>query len=469
MTTPRFITPRSSRYGFGPAIVRLADLLGRPFMPWQVMAARLIGETDEAGNVLHPLVIITVPRQSGKTFFMWIVMLHRMLTRPDARIWYTAQLGTKATEQLKEMIVWVQRLAPLRKALSCKKGAGNTSITLDATGSIIKAFPPTGDSLHGNQSDLVVIDEGWYFPEDQAAELMGAITATTNTRPNAQTIIVSTMGTARSTWFHGLVERGRAGDPAVALIDFGIGPGVDPEDFESVYAAHPSADRNNFTFAKLRAARGQLSAGEFARAYGNRPTAAFDRLIPAEVTELATVTTDLPSGAPSFGAAVSFERDSAAIVAAVLDADGVPWCEVVHDDVELPKLPALLASITDRNGGHVVIATDGPAAALADAAEREGAVVTRISTADVAIATADTLDRLRLPIVQPGASPTIRLRAHPALSLALDAATLRTVGDRQVLARRGNAASIAPLEAAILAVHSIYTKPKPLVTPMIWS
>ena len=396
-------------------------------------------------------------------------MLHRMLTRPDARVWYTAQLGTKATEQMKEMILWVERLRPLRKSVSCKRGAGNTSITLNATGSIIKAFPPTGDSLHGNQSDLVVIDEGWYFSEEQAAVLMGAIIPTTNTRKNSQIIVVSTMGTAASTWFHTLIERGRAGDPGVALVDYGIGPDVDPEDYEAVYAAHPSADLNNFTMEKLLAARTPLSAGEFARAYGNRPTAAFDRLIPVEVTEQAMTTDDLPPGEPAYGVAVSFDRDDAVICACVVGEDGRPMVEVIRRTNVIETLPAELAELTGKHGGHVVIATDGPAAPVADAAERAGATVTRIGAADVSAGTADMLDRLRRPMVNPLDPPDIRLRSHPALAESFDVVALRTTGDRVAWSRRGSAGSIAAIEAATLAVRAVFTKPNPPVEPMVWA
>lgn len=468
MAEPRYLTPRSSTRTYGPKIARVAGLLGRPLMPWQLEAAALIGEVDDKGRPVHKTVVVTVPRQSGKTALMHAVMLHRLFTRQQARVWYTAETGVKAKSQLVELIDTLElpgsKLGPV---VSCKRGAGDTSVKIPALGSTVTAFNPDKKGIHGKQADLVVIDEAWYFSEDQAAELMAGVTPTKNTRPHAQTIILSTMGTAASTWFHSYVARGRAGE--VAMIDYGIADDVDPNDDAAIAAAHPAVGHVSpaSIIPDARTEMADLPA-EFIRAYGNRPTASAKRLFPAELLEMVAFTTDLPEGAPAFGAAVSFDRDSGAVVACVLH-DDMPWCEVVHDDVPLAELPALLARITNHNGGHVVIDTSGPAASLADAAEREGAVVTRISTADMAASTTDTLDRIRRPIVQPGASPTIRLRAHPALALALDAATLRTVGDRQVLARRGNAASIAPLEAAILAARAIFTRPKPPVEPMIWS
>lgn len=467
MTTPRFITPRTSPYGYGPKIARVSALLGRPFMPWQHSAAGLIGETDSAGRLLHPLVVVTVPRQAGKTALVSATALHRLTTRQQARVWYTAQSGIKAREQTWELIDAVA-LSPLAAIMRSKRGAGDTSIELARLGSRLRAHPPTPDSLHGNQSDLNIIDEGWSFAELLADGLMGAITPTQATRPNAQTLIVSTEGTAASTWFHGLVDRARDGDPTICLIDYGIGPDVSADDTEAIAAAHPAIGHTQ-DISILDSARAQLSTGEYLRAYGNRRTAVFDRLIPLELVELATTTADLPAGRPVFGAAVSYERDDAVIVAAVLDAQGVPCCEVVDQWPHTEGVPERLAQLADRHDAHVVIAQDGPAASVADAAERRGASVTRVGAAELSNGTGDMLDRLRRPSVDPTLGPGVMLRAHPAFSAALDAVTLRTTGDRIAWSRRGSAASVAALEAATLAVIAVLTRPKPPVAPMIWS
>lgn len=467
MTTPRFITPRTSRYTFGPKIGRVSSVLARPFMPWQGGAAGLIGETDASGRLLHPLVVVTVPRQAGKTALVWSVMLHRLTTRRQARVWYTAQTGIKAREQMWELIDAVN-LSPLGPIVRSKRGAGDTSIELSSLGSRIRAHPPTPDSLHGNQSDLNVIDEGWFYDEDLAHGLMGAITPTQATRPNSQTIIVSTEGTASSVWLHDLIDRGRDGDPTICLIDYGIAPDVSADDVAAIAAAHPAIGHTQ-DISILTNARAQLSEGEYLRAFGNRRTTVFERLIPLELVELATVTTDLPPGRPVFGAAVSFERDDAVIVACALDSTGVPVCEVIEQWPHTEGVPERLAQLADRHDSHVVIAQDGPSAPVADAAERLGAVVTRVGAAELSAATGDMLDRLRRPSVDPQLGPGVLLRAHPAFTAALDAVTLRTAGDRIAWSRRGSAASVAALEAATLAVLAALTRPKPPVAPMIWS
>lgn len=465
MTTPRYITSRTSPYSFGSKIARISTALAAPPMPWQHGAAGLIGECDASGRLLHPLVVITVPRQAGKTKLLTAVMLHRCMMRRQARTWYTAQTGIKAREQMWEMMDAVD-LSPFKSITRSKRGAGDTSIELGALASRIRAHPPTPDSLHGNQSDLNVIDEGWFFDEALAHGLMGAITPTQATRPNAQTIIVSTSGTASSTWFHDLVDRGRAGE--LCLIDYGIGPDVDADDFEAIAAAHPAIGHTQAA-SILADARAQLSEGEFLRAYGNRRTATFERLIPIEVVELATTTADLPPGLPVFGAAVSFDRDDVVIVACVEDSDGVPVVEVVEQRDSTEGAAARLAELADRHGGHVALAPAGPASSLADEAARLGAFVTPVSDAELSTSTVDFLDRIRRPMVDPSARPNVRIRAHKAFTDAFDVVALKTSGDRVFWSRRGSAGSIAVVEAATLAVRALSTRPAPPIAPMIWS
>lgn len=461
---PRFITPRSSPYTYGRNIARTALYLGRPAMPWQQETYDLVGECDADGQLLHRVVVITVPRQSGKTAGVLAIGCHRCTMREQARVWYTAQTGIKAREQMTELMETVERsrLAPLFKS---RRGASNTSLTLTALGSRLTAHPPTADSLHGNQSDANFVDEGWYFDPDQAHGLMGAITPTQATRPNPQTIIVSTSGTAASTWFHGLVDAGYEGK--VALIDYGIAADVDPYDDLAIALAHPAIGYTQ-DISILPAARAQLSEGEFLRAYGNRRTATLERLVPLEIVELATVTTDLPPGRPIFGLAVSLDRDESVLTASTLDASGVPHVEVVDVLTGTDSAAVRCVEVTARHAAPVMIAADGPAATVADEIERRRGRVSRVSAAEFSAAVTDLLDRLRRPLIDPDQPPAVRLRAHPAFTSALDVAALRRSGDRSTLSRRGSAGSVAALESAACAVRGALDG-KSAVPPMIWS
>src|SRR4029077_5033192 len=132
--------------------------------------------------------------------------------------------------------------SPLRAHIRAKYTNG-TERLIFPHGSTLRPFPPTKDALHSMQSDLVIVDEAWKFDDVRGAELMQAIGPTQATRPGAQVVIVSTAGTADSTWLRTFVDRGRAGDPALTYLEWSIGDDVDPMDLDAVAAAHPAIGR----------------------------------------------------------------------------------------------------------------------------------------------------------------------------------------------------------------------------------
>lgn len=467
---PRYHTERDpSRKSLGPKIGKVSTALGRPFIPWQYRAADVAGELHAPGILVYPLVIITVPRQAGKTALVLATQLHRCLSGPDRRVWYTAQTGIKAREQFVEMIRTVER-SPFNQLTDCKRGAGDTRIEVPRLASQMKAHPPTEDSLHGNQSDLNVVDEGWFFDEPTATGLMGAIKPTQLTRRQLtgrtpQTIIVSTMGTAQSTWFHGLVDDARAGQEGVCLIDYGIADDVDSEDIDAVAAAHPGVG-HTCTVDDIRDARPGLSAGEFARAYGNRRTRQSERTIDAAAFAATITTTKIPDSARVvFGAAVSYDETEIAIYCAAL-VGGRPLVELIEVQRFDPDAAReRLVALSRTHNAPVVIDPHGPAGVLA-ARLPVTANVIRVSTDDVAVACPDVLERINRKDDDGKPGPGIRFRPDPFIERAVEVAARKTVGDRWVWSRRGSVGSIAALEASTLAVHGLVHRPAP-VKPQI--
>ena len=84
--TPRHHTPRDERYRtLGGKAARLAAILGVPYMPWQRRAADVALELDERGRFRYHTVVISVPRQAGKTTETLTLGLHRMMTTPGGK------------------------------------------------------------------------------------------------------------------------------------------------------------------------------------------------------------------------------------------------------------------------------------------------------------------------------------------------------------------------------------------------
>ncbi|WP_218023331.1 terminase large subunit domain-containing protein [Nocardia altamirensis] len=458
---PRYATPRDpSRATFGPAVAKVSAALGQPLMPWQRHVADVALEVDERGRFVHSLVVISVPRQSGKTTLVLANAVHRCLFRSNQRAWHTAQTGQDARDQWREMAGRLLR-SPLEPLVTVKWGAGD-SRAIFATGSELRPHPPTVDALHGKQSDLNNVDEGWVFDDAQGAALMQAIVPTQATRPGAQTIVLSTMGTANSTWFHGLSDRGRDGDPGMAYFEWSIPEDADPLDLDVVAGCHP-AYGHTIDMDALRRARDQLGdkPGEFARAYGNRRTGAGERLFPR--WEEAQTSEPFPADVrPAFGAAVAIDRSETAIVAAA-HVDGLPVVELIEcrpgTAWAAPRLRQLAA--THRHHG-LAVDRAGPSVTLADELGRLGVELMPIGTRDITAAAGNLLDRLN---PRDGGPIRLRFRTDPAFSAAAEIAALRPVGDAFALSRRAPG-SIASLEAAALAVYALEHQPPPAAVPV---
>lgn len=466
---PRYATPRPTGPTWGPAICKLMAMLGAPPMPWQEYAADVIGELRDDGLPRWPTVVISVPRQSGKTTLLMAVCVHRLLTGRGRRVWSTAQTGQKARTKWLELVEQIEGdQFPLRDLFKTRKAAGNEQLIVPRLGSKFCPHPPTIDSLHGEQSDLNFVDEAWVFDDAEAAALMQAIVPTQTTRPGAQLIVVSTRGSAASTWFHGLVAKGSLPGSGIALLDWGIGPDDDPSDLDLIAEHHP-AYGHTVDREALERAVDQLSPAEFARAYGNRETGALERFIPLAAWESTLTTTPIPSDAPVvFGAAVDYDRTETAIAAAAI-VDGVPIVELV--DLRLGTgwaADRLIQLVEDHDAPAPIVDPVGPASTLVDQLTRAGHEPAAFSTRVLTTACADLMDRITRTDADGIAAPDVMIRPHDALDLAASLATQRRIGDAWAWARRGVAGSIAALEAATLAVHGALHRPPPPVAPLIY-
>ena len=455
MVAPRYATPADpDRPSYAAGTGVLGARLGWPAMQWQATASQLVGEYDPAtGLRVHPFVVVTVPRQAGKTSWALTECARRCLTpsaRP-ARVWYTAQTGQAAREK------WDVLAGALPARWSRRTNGSERTRFPD--GSQFRPFPPTRDALHGEQSDLVIVDEAWTLDRWHGEQLMQAIGPTQATRPGAQVIVVSTAGTDASTWLRSLIDRGRAGDPSVCYLEYSIPDDVDPLDVPELARWHPAVgDTIGVDFLQTQAAIMADAPGEYARAYGNRWTATAERVIAPAVWARAIATRPMPDGRPVFAADVAADRTRAAIVACndgvlelVRSAPGVEW--IVGE---------LLALVDKHRPAAVVVDRYGPSAALADQLEHAGVTLFPTSGQTYAAACQSFLDRIG------AGTPTLTYRMAPELDAAVDAAATRAASDGAwVWSRRLATAPICELVAATWAAwadqHRPPTPPRPAV------
>jgi hypothetical protein len=435
--------------------------MGRPFMPWQQYVADVALEVDEHGQFFYKLVVVTVPRQSGKTTLDGAVMSQRGLILPKARVWFTFQSQKDAVDWLTNEY-W-PLLSPFGAEVKLRRMAGSEHVRWQRSAGLIRPFPPNETGLHSKTSDLVVVDECWAFDQLQGQAIDQAIVPTQATRPNAQVVKVSTAGTARSTWWLGTVEHGRAAvetgrDRGVAYFEWSCPPALDPTDPVSWPVYHPAYGRTIGPEA-MQAALDQLGPDEFARAYGNRWISTLARVIPLEAWRKASEDpVDLPpAGQLALGFDVAVDRSDAAIVAAWRTPDGVAHVEVADQRPGVGWLPERTVELVDR-WRPLCVAYDaaGPALDVADVLTRNGLALEGLKAQEYAAACAGLLEALCAP------EPLVRYRTHPALDAAAAAAVRRQLGDAWAWGRRQSSGSLAALTAATVAVWAFDHAPAAL-------
>lgn len=468
---PRFATPRSlDRPTHGGAAAKVAQALGKPFMPWQQLASDVGLEYDpDTGLYVYSTVIVTVQRQSGKTTLVMSVGTHRCLTVPRGRVWYTAQTGQAAGEWLREEAIPVLDGSLFRGRFKTRLSQGSESIQWAATGSTFRCFPPLRDALHGKQSDLVFPDEAWAHNEVVGDALKQAIRPTQATRPGAQTWPLSTAGDADSAYLRSYVDLGRASVAAdrregVAYIEYGIPDDVDPDDVEQVAKYHPAV---GFTIGieALRAAHDELKPGEFARAYGNRWTSTTERVIPAAEWADAGIPADLWTppevGKLALGFEVALDRSEAVVTASWRAApDGPRKVDVLAQRPGTAWVRDLVLELRDRwKPTGIGYYAAGPGTDVADELQRAGARLEPMNTTEYRAACAGFL----ADVITPG---RLQHPDHPRLNAAVDAAAQRITGEGWTWGPRQSAGSIAALVGATVAGWT-YDHAKAPVAPVI--
>ncbi|MCV7538403.1 terminase large subunit, partial [Micrococcus luteus] len=260
-------------------IEKVAALLGQKLLPWQRFVARVATELTPDGAYRYPVVLLCVPRQSGKTTLFRTRLAARCLSRPHVKAFATAQTGKDATERLFELSDAIET-SRIGKTIKVRRAAGTSRITFH-NGSKIQAFSPTPESLHGYTPNIVFLDEIFSFTQMQGDLLMGAITPAMQTVKDRQLLMCSTKGTQDSTFLNDWIEKGRQAtqdpDSQIAYFEWSLADDLDPFD-PANWDFHPGLAGGLITKADIQQASETISKGEFTRAYMNRPTQTADTL-----------------------------------------------------------------------------------------------------------------------------------------------------------------------------------------------
>lgn len=421
------------------------------------------GEIDaHTGLPAYREVIVTVPRQSGKTTLVLAWEVQRSIGWTHLgpqRTAYSAQTGNDARKKLIED--QVPLLEPRKKVLGIRRilrGMGNEAVEF-VTGSRIVLLASAEDSGHGKTIDLGVKDEFFADYDDRRDQ---ALVPAMATRKFAQVLTTSTMGTEESVPLNRTVQRGRRAVEAgkrsgIAYFEWSASEDADADD-PGVWRRCMPALGLTISEEVVRHARDTLPDGEFRRAFLNVPTKAEDRVIPGPVWDLVNSPVAKPGDPVVFAIDCNPERSAAAL--GVSDMLEVPTAELIAHQAGVGWLVDKTVEVSKRAGDRpVAVDMGGPAASFVPELERRGVTVIKAQTREVVEATAGFFDRV--------IEQRIKVRRHPALDTAVAAAAKRQVGDAWLWARKSTQADVCPLVGITLAVWGASAAEEPVPEPFM--
>ena len=468
---PRHHTPRSDLPTYGGRVAKVARAKGTPLMLWQQLAADVSHEYDpETGLYKYGTVIVSVPRQAGKTALEGSVADAACLWRPRIFVRITMQDGKTADEWMREQHFPSLEGTIFEGRYRESRRAGSHGPHWRHTRSAFTTFPPTRKALHSKQTDLAFVDEAWAHDAETGRELKQAIRPTMNTRPNAQLWIVSTRGDNRSAYLDEYLARGMAslGNPnsRVCFIDYGIPEEVNAEDVDAVAAHHPAVGHTinrraiEDAYEEFRDPdTGVVDLAGWARAYGNRATDSAEIIFPESVwTEAGSPRQDTPARA---GLALDASPDGKryALAAGWRDDAGHGHVEILSAGPLDRDTPALIARVSRARGVPILVDRQASAAleivdAFAQLEDRARPEVTFASTGQYASAC--------LTFYRGIFDATVHHDNDPDLDAAVRNAVRRDIGDGGWgWGRKSAAGPIVELVAATLALRAFELLPAP--------
>lgn len=463
---PAFFTRRNPRLKtMGAAVDISMAKMGHKPMPWQRYANAITNEIDP----YHPrrwrydLVVVTVPRQAGKSTWELGTLGHRVIAFNRRNSIMTAQTGKDARKRWDSLVKDLD--AKKKKAdWKVRESGGSERLTYLRRDSSLSPFAPTPKSVHGDTINDVGIDEGWAFDDVSGYELETAVAPTQLTVSDSQMIIVSTRGTHKSTWLNALIKRGResVNDPnsRMAYLEFSADPEAAARDpfSDETLSFHPAIGHTQ-DIDKIRS----LYTGDLASWYRSIlnlespiaenavvDLAIWDSLSESHPGPIYGKDTDIPILLPHqsqihIAYDVAFDRSAACVIGAWVDENGA-HIQVLKSGEGTGWLPSTIQDL--YHAGYASISCDnvGPTRTITEdlRADMQGAVKF-CTVPEYATACQMFLDRVK--------DGDLTHDAHPDTRRALQVAYARYFGGATAFDPTRSLGNIDHLRAAAVALY----------------
>jgi hypothetical protein len=450
---PKYQTPRSpNRATRGHLVAKMAEAVGQPLMPWQRLVADVALELRADGTPAYREVIVTVPRQSGKTTLLLASWLQLCLLNGPAKCAYTAQTGQDARKKLLDDQVPLIEASPLASAVRRVGRAQGNECVVFRNGSRIDVLASGPSAGHGKTLDLGFVDEAFDDVDDRRE---GSMLPAMVTRQGAQLWVVSTQGTDESLYFNRKTDLGRIAalegrTSGIAFFEWSVPEDADLDDPASWYLGMPALG-HTITEDAVAHAKATMSPGEFRRAFGNLRMRNSERIIP-ESTWTVVQEPDHQARRDRelvLAVEVAPDRDWAAIVAGNWH-DGErgrhPLVEVVDYRPGAGWVVDRLCELGAKYSPRLVLDERSPAGGLLPQLRQAGLKVETPTATEVTQASGDLYDSI--------ADGRMYVCSDPRFDTAIEAAAKQVVADAWRFGRKSGK-DVCPLLGAVLAASAV--------------
>jgi phage terminase large subunit-like protein len=445
---PRYATPRTeARPTLGDGVAQVAERMGHPLMPWQRQVVDTALEVDPVtGRRVYREILVTVPRQAGKSTLLGALLTHRCITEPGAKVVYTAQTRLDARRKWEEDHLATLLHSPFAAQFTPRMQNGQEAIRWK-NGSVWSITSTTEKAAHGMTLTDAFIDEA-FSQEDNRLEQ--AFKPAMATKPDAQLWIVSTAGTPKSHYLNAKIDAGRQAvkdgiTSGVAYFEWSADPDDDLDDPKTWWTFHPALG-HTINEEVIAADKVSMDPMEWRRAYANIRTDHEQHIQVLDPDKwLACFDADsAPLDPVTIAVDVSPARASATVAVAGARADGMVHTEVVDYRTGLSwVVPRVVQLVAEWGPAMVVVDPAGPAGSLIPELAEHNITARVVRARDVGQACGafyDLVDQGRL-----------RHLGQPPLEAAVAGAKRRPIGDLWAWHRKDVTVDITPLVAVTLA------------------
>ena len=427
-----------------PAVRDKCRVLGIRFDSWQDGAGRIILSKRLDGSYATSIggVVVSIPRQVGKTFLFGAIVFALCLLFPSTTVVWTAHHVATADETFAAMQSFARRrkIAPhVAKVL-----IDDMTVEFVNGSRIMFGARERGFGRGFAKVDVLVFDEAQILTDRAIDDMVPSQNQATN--PLLLFAGTPPKPSDPSEVFANKRAKALAGESDdMAYIEFSADEDADPDDREQWAKANPSYPQRTPATAILRL-RENLTDDSFMReALGVWDTSGTRSVIDSQTWKLRADPASMAIDRLALAVDVAYDRSVASVSLAGQRADELWHVELDEQRKGTGWVVPWIQTRCERNNIRAVVIDSGsPAASLIEEFEAAKIKVTTTSTRDLAAACGAFYDGAM--------EDTLRHTDQPQVNVALSVARKKPVGDGWIWNRKSADSDITPIISQTLAL-----------------